>query len=102
MYNELTKQQFLTTTRSPEAYTPFFLMSESFEYRFNKDVYDFTISELKTLYKHIKPTTEQHAEVIFKLLDQYTNWSIKEGLRNSSVSPFMAFMEEWSHQFIVK
>ena len=102
MYNQQIKQQFLTTTRSPEAYTPFFLMSESIEQRYNKDVYDFTVSELNTLYGRIKPTTEQHAEAIFKLLDQYTNWSIKEGLRKSSVSPFMAFIEDWSHQFIVK
>lgn len=102
MYNQQIKQRFLTTTRSPEAYTPFFLMSESIEYGLNKDVYDFTVSELKTLYGRIKPTTEQHAEAVFKLLDQYTNWSIKEGLRHSTVSPFMAYMEDWSHQFIVK
>ncbi|MFJ7850784.1 hypothetical protein ACIQZM_18130 [Peribacillus sp. NPDC097206] len=47
MYNQQAKQQFLATTHSPEAYRPFFLMSESIEYRFNKDVYDFTVSELE-------------------------------------------------------
>ena len=102
MYNQQIKQQFLATAPSPEAYTPLFLMSQSIEQRYNKDVYNFTVNELRILYARIKPTTEQHAEAIFKLLDQYTNWSIKEGLRNSSVSPFMAFMEDWSHQFIVK
>lgn len=102
MHNQQIKQQFLSKVSSPEAYRQLFIMSQKLEQQYNKDLYNFTVHEVKDLYARIKPTTEQHAESIFKLLDQYTTWSINEGLRISNVTPFTAFMEDWSHQFIYK
>ena len=87
MYNEEYKKKYLEEVVSSDKYkkgdgiiSTYFNLSEDMETVLNKDIANFTLSEIIDFYKSICTTSELYLASINSQLSSYCNWNSKQGL----------------------
>lgn len=106
LYNEDQKERFLKDNKAEktkEAYTRVLKRASSLEEEYQKDLYNFNISEIELLINYLAPTTLGSARSAVTPISTYIDWAIEQGLRTDNLNPLSALVDkEYLEKFIDK
>lgn len=80
MYNEDYKREFLQNVENPVMYERQFTIFEPFEETYEKDLYDFTVSQILTVYKSIGTTSSYFLYHINNRNTRYAEYALNKNL----------------------
>lgn len=97
LYNEETKERFLTTydnEQTQKTLRNVFYNSELEELRNGKDLYDFNLTQIGEVIKNSNPHSSVVARATGRFISQYISWAIGEKLRGN-INPLKGVNNEW-------
>jgi len=102
IYNEEVKNRFLEKYegKTEYAYKRVFLNSANIEEVLGKDLYDFSIEEMKQVLYNLDPKNLATSQSLGSIVKNYIDWAIKEGYRKSNINPLEKIYTEWYEQFV--
>ena len=104
IYNEEIKMDFLKGYEEDTAKTYQYALVKAAdtERLFEKDLYDFSLADIRKVMFDINPNTINHAISIGSIFKTYINWAIENGYRMSNINPLDLVQPSWYEQFIDK
>ncbi|PKR83249.1 phage lytic cycle repressor MrpR family protein [Heyndrickxia camelliae] len=97
MYNETIKKKYLNNNKN--ALEKLFSLSSHYEEMYKTDLCDFNLTQFKIF---ISETRNKSKEDLFATVDSindYVDWSIREGIKKSNINPLAILDEEWMDDF---
>jgi integrase len=95
-YNEYQKNRFLNEANESEKVLFTRLFSRAFidEKRLDKDLYDFSLPEIKSFLNRLNPTKFSTARMYCYFVQKYIDWAIKEDLRKTNINPLVGMIDD--------
>lgn len=102
-YNTPDKEEFLNThipKSTKESYGRVLEKAKSLEDEFEKDLYDFNIRELKSLFGDLEPLTPHASRTSARIVSSYINWAIDMKKKINQINPLKNISVKWYDQFV--
>lgn len=104
MFNYEVKKAYLYNEISDShrvALGKIFSKSIELESFLNKDIYDFSHSELEQFFNSVSPKTIRQGRDYFNSLREYIDWCICQGYKKSNVNTLNTVESKWIDRFVV-
>lgn len=105
LYNEETKQEYLSTIQHDEVkelVLYVFSKSKSAEEKYKKDLHSFDLDQIDMVMKNINPSTMNSVANNKSMINIYIRWAIKNGRRANNINPLQGTGRDWALKFIDK
>jgi hypothetical protein len=95
-YNEYQKKRFLNEANESEKVLFTRLFSRAFidEKRLEKDLYDFSLPQIKSFLNRLNPSKFNTARQYCYSVSKYIDWAIKEDLRKNNINPLIGMIDD--------
>lgn len=103
LFNEDFKNQFLALYPEKTAlnYRRIFLRSYPMEQRLEKDIYDFTLTEIEKFMEQEQPPSLITARAISSIINMYIAWAIEQGVATTNPIDTLLAQVDWPHRYVV-